>query len=161
MGVFRLTITLYKVSCAPNTVDKTDFLSDEYALTQCRPNEPCDILSPSIVLSYVNSLETYNYVYIPEFHRYYFITGISLLSGKRAVINCAVDVLHTYHADIKNCNGTIVRAEKPKSRNIHDSKYPIIDKMESTSTLWPPALSPFTAANGWNYVLTVVGGGST
>ena len=156
-----MTITLYKVSCAPNTVDKTDFLSDEYSLAQCRPNEPCDILSPSIVLSYVTNLESYNYVYIPEFHRYYFITGISLLSGKRAVINCAVDVLHTYHADIKNCNGTIVRAEKPKSRNIHDSKYPIIDKMESTSTLWPPALSPFTAANGWNYVLTVVGGGST
>lgn len=156
-----MTITLYKVSCAPNTVDKTEFLSDEYSLTQCRPNEPCDILSPSIVLSYVTNLETYNYVYIPEFHRYYFITGISLLSGKRAVISCAVDVLHTYHADIKNCNGTIVRAEKPKSRNIHDSKYPIIDKMKSTSTLWPPALSPFTAANGWNYVLTVVGGGST
>ena len=156
-----MTITLYKVSCAPNTVDKTDFLSDEYSLSQCRPNEPCDILSPSIVLSYVTNLETYNYVYIPEFHRYYFITGISLLSGKRAVINCAVDVLHTYHADIKNCNATIIRAEKPKSRNIHDSKYPIIDKMESTSTLWPTALSPFTAANGWNYVLTVVGGGST
>ena len=155
-----MTITLYKVSCAPNTVDKTDFLSDVYTLSQCRPNEPCDILSPSIVLSYVSGLETYNYVYIPEFHRYYFITGISLLSGKRAVINCAVDVLHTYHADIKNCNGTVIRAEKPKSRNIHDSKYPIIDKMESTSTLWPPALSPFTAANGWNYVLTVVGGGS-
>lgn len=156
-----MTITLYKVSCAPNTVDKTDFLSDEYSLTQCRPNEPCDILSPSIVLSYVSNIETYNYVYIPEFHRYYFITGISLLSGKRTVINCAVDVLHTYHADIKNCNGTIIRAEKPKSRNIHDSKYPIIAKMESTSTLWPPALSPFTAANGWNYVLTVVGGGAT
>lgn len=156
-----MTITLYKVSCAPNTVDKTEFLSDEYSLTQCRPNEPCDILSPSIVLSYVTNLETYNYVYIPEFHRYYFITGISLLSGKRAVINCAVDVLHTYHADIKNCNGTIIRAEKPKSRNMHDGKYPIIDKMESTSTLWPPALSPFTAANGWNYVLTVVGGGAT
>ena len=156
-----MTITLYKVSCAPNTVDKTDFLSDAYTLSQCRPNEPCDILSPSIVLSYVANLETYNYVYIPEFHRHYFITGISLLSGKRAVINCGVDVLHTYHTAIKNCSGTVLRSESiGKPTMIADSKLPIHTNERTIDAINFPD-TPFTREVGSHFILTTIGGTPT
>lgn len=153
-----MTITLYNITCAPNTVNKTDFLTSAYTLDQCRPNEPCDILGPSIVLSYIDGLETYNYVYIPEFHRYYFITGISLLSGKRAVISCAVDVLHTYHTAIKNCIGTVLRSESiGKPTMIADSKLPIYTNERTIDAINFPD-TPFTREIGSHFILTTIGG---
>ena len=156
-----MQVTFYNISCSPNTVDKTPYITGGTAFTNVKPNEPCDLLSPSLVMTYSSTVANSNYCYIDTFGRWYFITGVTLVSATRCIVSCAVDVLHTYHANIKNCVGTVLRAEKPKSHNMHDSKFPLINKMESTSSLWPPALSPFTAANGYNYILTVVGGGES
>lgn len=150
-----MTLTFYTITDAPNVVNKN--IGDGTSIQNCNPVEPCDMLNPSFIMEQGTAAASANYVYVPVFSRYYFITGRTLLSGHRLMITCAVDVLYTYGAQIKNCTGTVIRAENPKSKNIHDTKYPLVAQMKSTSTLFPQ--TPFTYLNGWNYLLTVVGGG--
>ena len=151
-----MTATFYSVTDAPNVLNKS--LTNGY-VTNCEPVEPCDFLNPSLIMNKHSNVTNANYVVIgAPLNRSYFITGQSLLTGERIMIQCAVDVLTTYATNIKECFGTFTRSENPKSRQIHDSKYPITSDMKSKSDLFPS--TPFTADSGRNYILTVVGGGN-
>lgn len=148
--------TFYTVTDAPNVLNKT---LDNGHTTNCEPVEPCDFLNPVLVMNKHSDVMTANYVSISSpLNRKYFITGKSLLSGNRVMITCAVDVLTTYADSIKECFGTFTRSEHPKNKYIKDNKYPLTCDMLSKSALFPK--TPFTAANGRNYILTVVGGGN-
>lgn len=148
-----MTLTFYNISDAPNVVNKT--IGEGVTIDTVHPVENCDMLNPSFILNNSTAATTYNYVYVSAFGRYYFITGRQLIRGSRVLINCAVDVLYTYSASISNCIGTITRSENPKSKNIHDSKFPLIAKMGLVQTFF--SKTPFSAANGYNYLLTVQG----
>lgn len=153
-----MTLTFYNVSDAPNVVNKT--IGEGVSIDTVHPVENCDMLNPSFILDKSTAATTYNYVHVSAFGRYYFITGRQLIRGGRTIIYCAVDVLYTYADKITNCIGTITRAENPKSKNIHDTKYPLIARMGLEQTFY--SKTPFSATNGYNYLLTVQGksGGS-
>lgn len=153
-----MTISLYNISCAPNVVNKTSFLGDPLIITQVRPNDPCDMLNPSIILDWFDGIESYNYVYISTFDRFYFVTGVTLSSGKRCMLSCAVDVLHTYHANITECTGTVLRSESiGKPTMISDSKLPIHTNERTIDAINFPE-TPFTRTVGSHYILTTIGG---
>ena len=153
-----MTITLYNISCAPNVVNKSSFLVDPLIISNVRPNDPCDMLNPSIVLDWFDGIESYNYVYISTFDRFYFVTGVTLTSGKRCMLSCAVDVLHTYHSDITRCTGTVLRSESiGKPTMISDSKLPIHTNERTIDSINFPD-TPFTRTVGSHYILTTIGG---
>lgn len=153
-----MTITLHNITCAPNVVDKSAFLNGPLTISNVRPNDPCDMLNPSLVLDWFDGISNYNYVYIDTFDRYYFITGTTLTSGKRCVMSCAVDVLHTYHADITKCTGTVLRSESiGKPTMISDSKLPIHTNERTIDSINFPD-TPFTRTVGSHYILTTIGG---
>lgn len=153
-----MTITLYNISCAPNVVNKSAFLTDPLSITTVKPNDPCDMLNPSLVLDWFDGISNYNYVYIDTFDRYYFITGNTLTSGKRCVMSCAVDVLHTYRTAIKNCIGTVLRSESiGKPTMIPDSKLPIYTNQRTIDAINFPE-TPFTREVGSHFILTTIGG---
>lgn len=153
-----MTISLYNISCAPNVVNKTSFLGDPLVITNVRPNDPCDMLNPSIILDWFDGIENYNYVYISTFDRFYFVTGVTLSSGKRCMLSCAVDVLHTYHENIIQCTGTVLRSESiGKPTMISDSKLPIHTNERTIDSINFPD-TPFTRAVGSHYILTTIGG---
>ena len=74
-----------------NTVTYTGILKEETS-----------IINPSIVIEAVN-LSQYNYMYIPEFGRYYFITDIVSIKNNLWRINGVVDVLMSFKNSISNC----------------------------------------------------------
>lgn len=73
-------------------------------------NVSCDIyggvdrINPALLVdtSQVN-LDDTNYMHIPEFGRYYFITSIVGNAGHSVVVNGHVDVLMTYQDSIRRC----------------------------------------------------------
>ena len=73
-------------------------------------NVSCDVfggvdrINPAILVdtSRVDLNDT-NYMYIPEFGRYYFITSIVGDAGASVVVNGHVDVLMSFDADIRKC----------------------------------------------------------
>lgn len=103
------TIKLYKFSGENELVDKSRFLSDEISFSGVLKEET-NIMSPSIVIEATN-LIGYNYAYISEFGRYYYINSIDSVSNKLWRINLKCDVLYTYNAQIRQQQAIIEKQE--------------------------------------------------
>lgn len=56
--------------------------------------------NPILLLSYNIIQNNINYIYIPEYNRYYFIIDIIDLTGGRYEIHCKVDVLESFKDSI-------------------------------------------------------------
>jgi hypothetical protein len=151
-----MTIKFFSITANPVTVSKNVNVSAPVvAFTDARPTANCSILSPVLLLTWSAALQGCNYAYIPDFGRFYFVGDITLMTGGRCAVPCYVDVLTSWEAGIKAAKGTVLRAENPKSKMMYDSKFPLIAKMGVDQTFFDN--TPFTAANGYNYLLTVQG----
>ena len=94
------TINLYNNSSEPEVVDKS--LSLQTSL-QGQLKDNTSIITPSILMN-INSIPTANYMYIPDFHRYYYITNIESVRNGLIQISAKCDVLMTYKSGIRACN---------------------------------------------------------
>lgn len=61
---------------------------------------------------------TYNYVYIPFFGRYYFITNIEIQNNGLYILTLKEDVLYTYKTDIIQNNNHVIKSSLPIGDNI-------------------------------------------
>ena len=85
------------------------------------------ILAPQVTLDYDSSVLSsgYNYCYIKEWGRYYYITDISCDSGKKIILTLAVDALNTWRDGIKNSPVTVIRSESVGINYVPDKQLPI------------------------------------
>ena len=106
-----MVIKLYKTASDPKNVTKT--LTDELSLTGvCR--DPVNYVDPVIEIqgsSSAHMLEGYNYMYIEDFGRYYFI-NVTPESYDLNIVNGHCDVLMTASAWLKQRSATITRNER-------------------------------------------------
>ena len=59
------------------------------------------VVSPTILIEMTNPSQ-YNYCFIPDFNRYYFITDITSVRTNLWRISCSVDVLMSYQSQLLN-----------------------------------------------------------
>ena len=96
-------------------------------LTQsCKANGRINIVNPTISLQLgqggVNSPAVYNYCYIQNFGRYYFIENWEWAGGLWTAY-CSVDVLATYRNRIYDMTGYVVRSAHSYDGTISDALY--------------------------------------
>lgn len=132
-------INLYKNSAPPNKVDKKANLSNDSGNIIVRFTRPdsFDILNPTIIISlsdvsgFENSLsdiKKYNYMYVSEVSRYYFIDTITTENGL-VKITGRCDVLMSHKKDILASKQYILRQEnKNNSPYLEDGMLPISSK---------------------------------
>lgn len=77
------------------------------------------ILHPQLKIKYNASLLTANYIYIPGFNRYYFITNTTTSRGY-LYIDTSVDVLMTYKSEIRLTKAIIKRQERVYNKYLND-----------------------------------------
>lgn len=99
-----MILVLYKTDDSPNTINKT--LSDSLELN-INLKKDTDIINPELVLK--GDFRGFNYAYIPELNRYYFINSMEQLNFILAKLYLECDVLETYKEDILNSSGIIKR----------------------------------------------------
>lgn len=143
-----MQIKLYKNLSEVNTIGKT--LTEESVRTGTL-KDGCFVLSPSVVLTGEN-LSGFNYAYIPQFSRYYFIKEITSVKSGLWEISMRVDVLETYKARIKANTAIIKRQEKIWDMYINDEKFKA-ESTNKTSTI----MFPQNHFNTVNFILTVAG----
>lgn len=100
-----MTISLYKNYSENIRLDK------ELTLIQTMTGTLRDgtsIINPVIIIADPTDFR-FNYMYIGEFGRYYFITDVKSVRNGVWEITGAVDVLTTYNAGIRNCNAIAKR----------------------------------------------------
>lgn len=123
---FYMNLTLYKNLSEKNKIGKD--LHNNLSLNG-NLREESSIINPTILVEHSN-LAGYNYAYIPEFNRYYFITEITSVRNNLWRISLKVDVLESFKTDILNLNCIVDKQQNQSySNNIDDGSY--INKADS------------------------------
>lgn len=94
----NMDIVLYVCSSERQAINKT--ISSGDTLTGSLRGES-SVISPSFLIEHSNP-SGYNYCYISDFGRYYFITNITSVRTGIWRIDCAVDVLMSFQTEILN-----------------------------------------------------------
>lgn len=93
-----MEIILYITSSEKNAINKQ--LQSGVTLSGTLRNES-SVINPSIVIQ-IDNPSQYNYCYIPDFNRYYFITDIISVRNDLWRLKCNVDVLMSFQSQILN-----------------------------------------------------------
>ena len=121
-----MNITFYKNSSEKEKIGKS--LSSGLTLSGNLRDE-CSITSPSILVE-STSLVDYNYCYIPEFKRYYFISDIVSVRNNLWRVSLKCDVLESFKSDILKLSCIVDKQQNQSySNNIDDGSY--INKADS------------------------------
>lgn len=115
------------------------------------------VMNPKIELDIglTSNPSQFNYCYIPDFHRYYYVREWSFMEGLW-IASLDVDVLSTYKDKIGNTSLYVLRASNDYDGRIVDGKYPVksgCDFSRQTIT------SPYTSINSGCFVIGVVSKG--
>ena len=111
----------------------------------CKLKEDTSIIEPSILIvkeaaqSYTDLL-SYNYAYIADFGRYYFVRNVISVSNVMVEFILEVDALASFKTEVGNANEYVLRSASSYDGDIVDNLYPT----KGNTTLY---LSDFSASS--------------
>lgn len=117
-----MDITLYKFNKKANST-ATPGSSVERETLPCQVKTPSSIISPVVQLSKGTNPIGFNYAYISEWGRYYFINDITYSLGVW-VLDLRVDVLASFRSDIRSSEQYVLRSASDFDDDVLDHFYP-------------------------------------
>lgn len=124
-----MTVYLYNNYSPDNTVNKNISL---VAQTTAEIKSTCSVSSPTLVLLY-RTLD-FNYMYIPDFGRYYHAYPVLNTAG-RVVVSSECDVLMSAKTAVLNTTAYVIRNEFIENKAIVDEN--MIMNMKKNETVKP------------------------
>ena len=147
------TISLFKTASENNRVVKT--LTDEKQLSGELRNQT-SVLNPSIRIESADNISTYNYAYIPEFGRYYYITDIVSVRTNCWVVSLRCDVLMSYKDEIQGLDVILNNTQETGLSNYLESpNWVNLVKTKTDIKVFPSGLS-----EQGEFILITAGGDS-
>ena len=122
-----MNITLYKTKSANNVINKK-LVSEKNLGNNCILADNTSVTSPTVIIGGITSLDSisdYNYAYIPQCHRYYYINDIIALSGGRVKLILTVDVLMSYKTDILSSTQLVTRQKNKGKMYLADADWTV------------------------------------
>lgn len=143
-----MTITLYSTSSPAKTVTKQ--LSNAKQCTGAfRDRDNPSDRNPVIIIEGArNTLNSYNYAYIPDFGAYYFIREKNAVSSNTTELIMKKDVLMTFDAGIRNQSAIINRQAS--------SSYSDVDLDDEMLVVKRSELETLTLSNYGDHIATIV-----
>lgn len=124
--------------------------------------QPCDLLHPVFIMAWSNTYVHANYLYAPDFGRYYYIDDVILLTGSRAELQCSVDVLMSYRDQILALSCMVIRNEDyaKRAKKVQDTN--MVTDGKTVTSIYTSDNTIFNTGTVvtdlGHYVLQVVGG---
>lgn len=115
--------------------------------------EPSSIIDPVITVEH--SPTGFNYCYIPDFKRYYFVSNITVMQNGLIEMSCHVDVLKTYAGDIKSFEAIVQRQENSYNTYLDDGVFKAYQNSKHKVIAFPLSFNDFS------YILAIAGNGSS
>ena len=116
------TIRLYNFNKKPNSTAVPVIAGTQY---QCTMKTVSSLLSPVIDIADIKgtgAIPLFNYAYISDFGRYYFIDDVSWSQGIWS-LSMHFDVLASFKEDIENSRQYVIRSASQSNQNIPDTVY--------------------------------------
>lgn len=101
-----LHLSLYKYTDKPIIVDKTSYLGTPLNVTGDAMYSNQDMENPVVTMSFSTEPD-YNYAYIQEYHRWYFLTNKTWVGANVWSFTFHVDELYTYRALVGSISGLV------------------------------------------------------
>ena len=146
-----LTVNFYTNSSENYRVDKTITLQ---ATADCLLKEATSVENPVIIINSGSNISGFNYMYIQDFGRYYFITDIVSVRNGVWEVSGHVDVLMTYRSGIKACQATCKRQENLFNMYLDDPEF----KTYNNADIVTKALTGGALNKNMSYILVTAGG---
>lgn len=142
-----MKVILQMNTSPPNYVTKSLTFKEE---VEGALRTPTSLLSPTIEI--VREDPTgFNYFYIPEFHRYYYLTGVSSVYNGLVSISGTVDVLMSYSDQIRDAYAIIRRQENSYNLYLDDGIFKAYSNPRYKQIKFQRGF------NGFSYILAVAG----
>ena len=106
-----MTVIFYKYNDIKNKINKT--LSGGLTINDVIMHNDYDITSFELLIKNSDFNSEYNYCYIQDLGRYYFIESVEKMNGTIYKIRVSVDVLKSFSTQIENINAIITKSENP------------------------------------------------
>lgn len=114
-----MEINLFTCTAENFRVNKGPYISNRFPLNGVLRNES-SVIDPIILVEKTNpAKQNYNYMYIAEFNRYYYINDIISIREGLWEIHAHVDVLYTWGADLGQMECVIEKAEDANNANLY------------------------------------------
>ena len=115
-----------------------------------------NLLNPTIILKTDSNTLKFNYVYLEDLRRYYYVYDITFSQG-RVYISLAVDVLMSWANEIMQCDAIVERQTHEYNIYQHDDQMPQL-VYDSVYT-FKGGLEPLsTDSNNTTFILVTTGG---
>lgn len=150
-----MQINLFKCTAERNRVNKSDYISDRLTLSGTLKDHT-SIMNLTIRIQHVNpAIYFYNYMYIADFKRYYFIDDIVNLANNIWEIRASVDVLYSFMVDINQSRAIIEKVENEDGANLYldDGSFVMDTRKYNEVKVFPNGLN-----NNGTYILICAGG---
>lgn len=118
-----MQLILYQNTAENIRVDKTQNLKQVLSLEGTLRDE-CSIIEPTITVQ-LTELPQFNYAYITEFGRYYFLKGITSIRNNLWNIELSVDVTMSFKEVIKSLRAVVNRNQFDFNKELFDDRLPI------------------------------------
>lgn len=141
-----------------STANPTSMGIDPALEMTCVLKDPCSVQTPRLILHFNNDSGFpghYNYCYIGEFQRFYFIMDWVCINNTMWEVVCNVDLCGTFRDYIRESEQFVLRAEKSSNGTIADSLAVGTAKYSSRRT---GIKQPY--GNGGGCMILSVGGGT-
>lgn len=135
----EITLMLYNFAKRENSTKKP---TGEGAAVPVVWQSPYDVVNPTIECR-GDVLASYNYAYIPEFGRYYWLDTVDKYrDDTHAIVHCVCDVLATYADDILSQSFYVELSQSSFNTSYNDGRLPVATTQSSKMTMTDiPALA--------------------
>ena len=146
-----MTIQLCKTADENNVINKTIAIVDTVNATI---KGDSSIINPTLILEYKTPLIGINYVFVPDWNRYYFVKDMKAATGGRYEIDLSVDVLQSFKEQILKCGVILSDTEQTGLNNYLPSESFVVNCKHKTDIV---NFSNGLLDNG-EYILITAGG---
>ena len=119
-----LSVQLMNNSSPVEKIGKTLTAGGSYS---CSLKDTTSVLNPVLIIRTSDPVYNYNYLYIQEFGRYYFINDIKSVNNNAWEISAHVDVLDTYKTAILANEAVIRRQDKLFNLYLDDPDFHVLN----------------------------------
>lgn len=148
-----MNVTLYSFAKRENSTMQPPSGVPGYTY-DCKLKEETSIITPHIIISKPAGrtwaeMIGFNYCYISEFFRYYFIRDSVFLNANQIEYILEVDALGTFKTQVGNSSEYVLRAASAYNTNVLDDLYPMnAEVFFSNATITAPGVTP--SSYQWN-----------
>lgn len=149
-----MKITLYVNKSDPNHLTKD---KEEKGTIEVVMKDGCDIINPVLKIEAMPAY-SFNYIYIPQFDRFYYVQGGATYINGIWEIKCHVDVLASNKVEILQQSAVIERQEYKYNLNLDDGTLKAYSNPITVIRKFPKSVNDFDSGDGGSNILVLAGG---